>query len=310
MQGDVRRPPTNQLTQLHHDFCEFCLLEKGFSVNTIKCYKYSLDTLLKFFQLQAISEINEGVIRQFFYRGRKERNWTNSAILHHRKNLSPFFNWCVKNKHLAQNPLANIEKPRQESKLPEFYGDDEIERIMYHIQEHPYSSEFLRKRNYAIMALFLMTGVRRGELLGLKLSDVNFEENTIIVRGCNSKSKRDRMIPLSQRLKDILTGYLYERRKLNKTTLALFSSYNRDMGFTPDGLKHLLMKLQKETGIHIHAHKFRHTFATKSLESNMNLNTVKDILGHKDIKTTAIYLHTTVKQLREEIEKNKINVLI
>ena len=197
-----------------------------------------------------------------------------------------------------------------EFKLPEFYSDTKIEKIMYHIHEHPYPSEYLRKRNYALVALFLMTVLRRNELIGLKLMDVNLEENNLVVKAGNSKSKRDRIIPLSQRLRDILVTYLAERKKLQKTTLAFFASFNRDMGFTQNGLKHLLDKLQSETGIHIHAHKFRHTFATKSLESNINLNTVKELLGHTDIKTTAIYLHTTVKHLQEEIEKNKLNCLI
>ena len=197
-----------------------------------------------------------------------------------------------------------------ESKLPEFYNDEEIEKIMYFIQEYPYQSEFLRKRNYALIAVLLMTGVRRGELIGIKLPDINLTANTIIIRGHNSKSKRDRLIPISQRLKEILDDYLWERKKLNKTTLSLFASFNHDMGFTADGLKHLLTKLQRETGIHIHAHKFRHTFATKSLESNINLNNVKEFMGHKDIKTTAIYLHTTVKHLQDDIEKIKINCMI
>jgi site-specific recombinase XerD len=305
-----QKKPDNEIVRLHKEFCEFCILEKNFSPNTIQCYQYSLTALLRCFQLIAISEINEGVLRQFFYHGRKEKNWSGSTILHHRKNLSPFFNWCTKNKYLADNPFKGIEKPKMESKIPEFYSEAEIEKLMYHIHEQPWPSEFLRKRNYALLATFLMTGVRRSELIGLKLTDINFEENTITIRGENSKSRRDRIIPLAQRLKDILHDYLQERRKLNKTTMSLFASFHRDMGFTKDGLKHLLDKLQVETDIHVHAHAFRHTFATKSLESNINLNTVKELLGHKDIKTTAIYLHTTVKYLKEEIEKNKINCLI
>lgn len=300
----------NNLIQLHKKFCEFCFLEKAYSENTIQCYQYTLNTLLRFFQLKNIQEITEGVLRNFFIKGRKEKNWTNSAILHHRKNLSPFLNWCVKNQYIQENPFKNIEKPKMEGKIPEFYTDDEIEKLMYHVHETPYQSEFLRKRNYALLALFLMTGLRKSELLGLKMTDINFEEKRMIVRAKNSKSRRDRIIPLSQRLIDILSDYLWERNKMDKTSLSFFVSFNRDMGFTKDGLKHLLDKLQKETGIHIHAHKFRHTFATKSLESNINLNTVKELLGHKDIKTTAIYLHTTVQHLREEMEKNKINCMI
>ncbi|MEK7486854.1 MAG: phage integrase N-terminal SAM-like domain-containing protein, partial [Planctomycetota bacterium] len=193
------KEPDHELVRLHNEFCEFSLLEKGYSPQTISDYRYSLKVLLKYFSLQQVEEINEGILRQFFYRGRKEKNWSSSAIIHHRKNLSPFFRWCVKKELLAENPFKNIEKPRMEFKLPEFYSDAEIEKIMYHIHEHPYPSEYLRKRNYALVALFLMTGLRRNELIGLKLMDVNLEENNLVVKAVNSKSKRDRIIPLSQR---------------------------------------------------------------------------------------------------------------
>lgn len=302
--------PDNAIVRLHNEFCEFCILEKGFAPNTIRSYRYSLQALLRAFALAQIQDITVELLRQFFYRGRQEHGWSGTTILHHRKNLSPFFAWCVKKHCLEANPFQDIEQPKTDAKLPEFYSDAEIERLMYHVQEHPYPHEFLRKRNYALLAMLLLTGLRKGELVGLKLTDVNWEEGTLIVRGATSKSRRDRIIPLPQRLRDLLHDYLQVRRSLGKTTLSLFASFRLDMGFTHDGLKHLLDQLQKETGIHIHAHKFRHTFATKSLESNINLNAVKELLGHQDIKTTAIYLHTTVKQLRAEIEKNKLNCLL
>lgn len=300
----------NNVSRLLNQFCDFCLLEKGYSPETIKCYEYSLGSLLKNFDIQDIQKINEGIIRQWFHRGRENRNWTNNTIRHHIKNLSPFFTWCFNQKILKENPLANIEKPKVEDRECEFFDERDIEKIMYAVHEYPYASDFLRFRNYAILSFLLLTGVRKKELLNLKLLDVDLENRKVKIRPEISKTRKGRIIPISQRLRDVLMSYLDKRQKLNKKTLIFFVSYRLDKGFTNSGLRRLFARLQRDTGIHIHTHKFRHTYGSIACQSGISLPDVRDNMGHSNIKTTSIYTHTNIKNRQKSNEKNEINLLI
>ncbi|WP_372364860.1 tyrosine-type recombinase/integrase [Candidatus Uabimicrobium sp. HlEnr_7] len=298
------------LTKLHKDFCDYSLFEKGYARGTIRNYQYSWKTLNSFFALESLFDISEEILMQFFYRGQQEKHWSKNTILHHRKNLMPFFKWCTKKKLINENPLEQIGKPKIESKIPEHFTNEEIEKMMYFVLKHQYSSGFIRKRDYALLSTLLMLGLRREELLSLKLLDITFSEMKLKVRAQTSKSKKDRLLPIPQRLKDILLEYIAERDKLDKSTLYLFTSYNSDSRFTNSGLKRLLKRIQTKTGIYIHTHKFRHTFATKALESGVDIKTLQTLMGHSSIESTVIYLHTTVKHMQKELEKNQINYLI
>lgn len=300
----------NQIAKLHEEFCNYCILEKGYSPKTIRCYQYSCGSLLQDYQITDIHQITEGLLRQFFYRGKIEKNWTNNHILHHHKSLSPFIKWCVKKEYLPKNPLANLAKPKPEPVTTSIFTDNEIQQMMYCVREYPYISEFLRKRNYALLSVLLIMGLRKGELLGLRLDDLNLDDYQMTIRGETSKVRRSGIMPISQRLKDILQDYLKERKKLNKTTIWLWTSFTHDMGFTENGLKHLFAKLQQETGIHIHAHKFRHTYATFSYNSGTDLKKLQALMRHKSIQSTLRYTHIAVKHLQAEIEKNKINAMV
>ncbi|WP_372364785.1 tyrosine-type recombinase/integrase [Candidatus Uabimicrobium sp. HlEnr_7] len=298
------------LTKLHKDFCDYSLFEKGYARGTIRNYQYSWKSLNSFFALESLFDISEEILRQFFYRGQQEKHWSKNTILHHRKNLMPFFKWCTKKKLINENPLEQIGKPKIESKIPGHFTNNEIEKLMLSVLKYQYVSDFLRRRDYAILSMLLTLGLRREELLGLKLSDITFSEMKLKVRAQTSKSKKDRILPIPQRLKDILLEYITERERIGKSTLYLFASYNLDAKFTDSGLKLLLKRIQRKTGIHIHTHKFRHTFATKALESGVDIKTLQILMGHSSIKSTVIYLHTTVKHMQKALEKNQINYLI
>ena len=299
----------NELTNAHRTFCLFCLYEKGYSKETIKTYQYSFNVLLKHTKMEKFQQLNEDNVRSFFYWGKEILNWSNNWISHHMKNLSPFFKWCVKKNYIPSSPFENIPTPKAEAKIPEVFTDTEVKRIIYCVKEVLFKDEFIRTRNLAIVGVLLMLGIRRSELLNLKIDDVNLENATVIVRGYSSKSKRDRLLPIPNRLKYVLMDYISERKQANKTCPYFFCSYWRDAKFTKSGLTYFFNDVQKETKIRVYPHKFRHTFATNCLESGMNLETIKQLLGHKSIITTTIYLHTTVKHLSERIETNKINNL-
>jgi site-specific recombinase XerD len=121
------------------------------------------------------------------------------------------------------------------------------------------------------------------------------------------KGNKDRVLPVSFRLAEILKKYLVERQRLKKTCPEFFSSLNRNIGFTESGIKRLVESITEASGIKFTIHKLRHTFATLMLEGGCDIYSLSRMMGHSDIKTTTIYLAASAEHLRSQITKHPLN---
>ena len=202
------------------------------------------------------------------------------------------------------NPMTDIEIPKLEKKLPSKLTKQEALKILEIVYNYPYSSTFLRCRNYAIFSLFIFAGLRKQELLNLNFADVDIENLSILIR--QGKGNKDRVIPINHTLAQSLKNYSDERKKLNKTCPQFFTSFNHNQGFTESGLKRLIDKI-RGTWESFTAHKLRHTFATLLLEGGCDIYSLSKMMGHSDIKTTTIYLYASVEHLRGQITKHPLN---
>lgn len=275
---------------------------------TIKGYESSFDLLLKLLPITSTAQLNEGIMRQFFKRGEDLRNWLPATVITHRKNLSPFFKWCMRKGYLETDPIKDIPVPPLLKRTPEYYTKEEIDKIMYAVDVCA-QTDFERKRNKAIMGVLLMAGLRKGELLALKMSDVSFESNTLRVRAETSKSRSPRVLPLTARLKELLLEYI-EARKINGfESYSLWLSTAKGERFTEHGIKHLFNRLSGRLGFKIKAHKCRHTFATHFYDGSLDIVSLQQALGHQEVTTTMVYTHINQKQMAGSMEKNPINTL-
>ncbi len=135
--------------------------------------------------------------------------------------LGVFFRWCIKEGYLKINPIEDIETPRLPKKLPPKLTKQDAMRLLEVVYNYPYKYKFLRHRNQAIFATFLFSGIRKKELLNLKLTDVDLENMSIFIR--QGKGNKDRVMPISYRLAEILKKYLTERQRLKKTCPEFFT---------------------------------------------------------------------------------------
>lgn len=172
-----------------------------------------------------------------------------------------------------------------------------------YVAKFRYTFEKIRAR--AIIATFLFTGVRQGELLSLKVSDIRLNEKVLRVE--NGKGRKDRLIPLNTRLIGILQEYLEERQKREKMSIYFFTSLRFDKQMNQSIIKRLFIRLQKDIGFKVHPHLLRHTFATLMLQGNCDLYSLSNMVGHSDIKTTTIYLSLTTGHLNEQINKHPLS---
>lgn len=289
-------------------FCDHSSFIRGYTPATISRYKSAIQLFASDTGIDTTERVTEAAFRDFMLRGRTVRHWTANSYVTYHKSFAVFFRWCVTEGYMEENPADGMEMPKTERKLPPKLTRQEATRILETAINMPYPYKFLRYRNHAIFATFLYVGLRKQELLSLKFADVDLENRTLFVR--QGKGSKDRIVPMCGSLITILERYLLERRRLNKTCPEFFTSMNRNVGFTDTGMKRLIEKMNRASGIKFSAHKLRHSFATMMLEGGCDIYSLSRMMGHSDIKTTTIYLAATAEHLRDQIGKHPMDELV
>lgn len=209
-----------------------------------------------------------------------------------------FFRWLTRQNHLPTNPASEIDLPKQPRlQLREPLSQDEVERTM----AIPDVSDRLGVRDRAMLEVMYSTGVRRGELLNLRLHDVDHQRGTVFVR--QGKGGKDRFVPIGERALGWVRKYLDDARpqlvtdatephlflsrlgrRLSREMLtAKVRAYFTAAGVTKPGSCHLL----------------RHTMATLMLENGADVRFIQELLGHAKLDTTQLYTHVSIAKLKE-----------
>ena len=291
---------------LQDQFCDHSTYMRGYSPDTIRRYRTTIQLFCRYAGAREIEECTPERVREFFYRGRAERHWSANSFITFHNSLAVFFRWCVERGVLSANPADGVERPKLAKRLPGRLTEKDARRLLEFVHNYPWPYTFLRHRNYAIFATFIFAGLRKHELLHLQSEDVDLVNRSILVR--QGKGGKDRFVPVNSTLSGILARYLAERRRLGKTCPEFFTSLNRDMGFTQQGLKGLLTAAKRMTGLEFHVHTLRHTFATLMLEGGCDIFSLSKLMGHSDIKTTTIYLAASAQHLRRQMAKHPMEV--
>jgi integrase len=232
-----------------------------------------------------------------------------STVANYWGKLNNFFKWLKAREYIHANPLNDIKYPSPVYENKKYLRREEIEKILTAILNHSDKNILVLKRNLVIFYLLLFTGLRREELLFLQIRDIDIERRILQVRADTSKSGRDRTLPLHSHTIMYLKDYLKERKNL--TTPYLLVSSLRDDRLSYDGLKHLVVRIVRRSGVKFHLHQFRHTFAINFLKSSNNIAKLKQLMGHKDIRMTMLYLRCIpTQEMRRDIEHMSIDTLI
>ncbi len=205
-----------------------------------------------------------------------------------------FFNWLNKKGHIFLNPVNHIQLPRKPKPLPvNTFAPEEALKII----EQPDFSNHNGYRDRAVLELLYATGMRRGEMRALLVSDIDFDDNTVLIR--DGKYNQDRRIPISHRAVIALKKYIEVRPRPVDTDYLFLTGHGTIM--SPQSLnklvKHYIRKSKvANTGSFL---IFRHTVATQLLESGAELRYIQQFLGHKHIESTQIYTHVSINSLKE-----------
>ncbi len=212
--------------------------------------------------------------------------------------IRSFYRFLIYKDKISQDPTELLEAPKIGLRLPEVLTVNEIDRIFAAVD----LSKPEGQRNRAIIEVLYGSGLRVSELINLKLSNIYFDENYMLVEG---KGSKQRLVPLSEESVKQIGFWRLDRNKLdikkgNEDYLflnRLGSRLTRAMIFT------IVKDLCVVAGIkkNVSPHTFRHSFATHLLENGANLRAIQQLLGHESITTTELYTHIDVQYLRETI---------
>ena len=281
------------------EYQNYLRLERGLSKNTIENYTFDIEKLVLFLYQHEIPvspvTITEETVQQFIYEiSSKVNARSQSRII---SGLKSFFNYLVFEDYRKDTPLELIEVPKTGRKLPDTLATEEIDALISAIDLSTPEGE----RNRAMLETLYGCGLRVSELVGLKISDLFFEEVFIKIHG---KGNKERFVPIGELAQKYITIYKETIRvhtpiqKGFEDTLFLNRrgrQLTRAMIFTIINNLADLIELNKK----ISPHTFRHSFATHLLENGADLRSIQLMLGHESITTTEIYVHLDRKFLKQ-----------
>lgn len=256
------------------------LKSKRYSPNTIKTYVDAIKSFLKFYATKPISEItNQDVI-----------TFNNEYIL--AKNYSASFQNQVVNAiklffRTVQNKTIDVDlvhRPKRPKLLPNVLSKEEVKAIL----EAPKNI-----KHKAMLSLIYSCGLRRSELINLKIKEVDSKRKLLIIK--QGKGRKDRITPLSEKIIAMLREYY----KMYKPKIWLFEGQLGGQ-YSERSLASVLMQSLEKAKINkpVSLHWLRHSYATHLLESGTDLRYIQELLGHKSSKTTEIYTHVSTKSLQ------------
>ena len=278
------------------DFKDYLKIERGLSINSIMSYEHDLIKLTKFLDVNKKIKplkLDSEIIKEFIKHLSKDVSPSSQSRII--SGIKSFYEYLLFEKLIKSNPLAEIEQPKTQRKLPDTLSIDEINLMVLKIEKN--KNEYYR--NIAIIETMYGCGLRVSELIHLKLSDLHLDEDFLKVTG---KGNKQRLVPISQINKKCIMNYLKKSRSKNKInpthTDTLFLN-RRGKGLTRAMIFTIVKNLTKLAGIkkNISPHTFRHSFATHLLENGADLKTIQQMLGHESITTTEIYTHLDNKAL-------------
>ncbi|WP_075343744.1 tyrosine-type recombinase/integrase [Tenacibaculum agarivorans] len=295
----------NNILILHQQYCDYSLTFRGLSSRTLRNEYYVFRQFVNHTKLNHPQEITKSIVERYITEKKIYHNCSAKTIKNTLQAFNNFFKFYVSQGYGTVNPVKDIPKPRLPKRLPKYIPKDDALKLIEWTYVAKFRYKFEKIRARTIIATFLFTGVRQGELLGLKMSDIRLHEKVLRVE--NGKGGKDRLIPLNTRLVQILQEYLHEREKREKMSIYFFTSLRFDKQMSQSVIKRLFLRLQKDVGFKVHPHLLRHTFATLMLQGNCDLYSLSNMMGHSDIKTTTIYLSLTTGHLTEKINKHPLS---
>jgi len=271
-------------------FLDFLRYERNASPHTIASYRRDLVQLQNYLEKRRITLktldniILRGFLSSLFQSGNKK-----STVARKLASTRSFLQYCLQKGWLEDNPARVVATPKQGKNVPSFLSEEE----MTHFLDLPTKpKKTLDYRDKALLELLYATGIRVGELVGMNVEDVNFNQRLIRVRG---KGKKERLLPFGRKAAVSLRDYLRWRKLINQGRIeeeALFLNF-RGRRLSSRSVERIVDKYLQRAALRrkISPHSLRHSFASHLLSRGADLRVIQELLGHESLATTQKYTH-------------------
>lgn len=306
----IKNRTAQTTAKYEHDLCMFlrhvAATRDGLKPGTEEYLTYDISGI----DFDFIKTISSNDILEFLYHKKSDDHNEAHAIARRLSSIKSFFKYLTVSKHiLDENPAVNIETPPQKNALPRFLSLDESLALINAVNSDTESKT--RVRDYAIIVLFLNSGIRLSELTGINITDIDDEFRSLRVLG---KGAKERTVYLNDASQNALKAYIHVRAldteiKPEDSRALFISGHHRRISNTM--VQKIVYKYLSAAGLsngHYSVHKLRHTAATLMYRSGeVDVRVLKDILGHEQLNTTQIYTHVSNKQMEKAMDANPLS---
>lgn len=273
-------------------FIDFLTTQKRFSEHTCLAYKKDIQQFLEFADVDTLNDVKE--VDSRLIRGWMvdliEQDYVNTSVNRKLSSLRTYFKWLVKEQYVESSPMQLVAGPKNQKRLPSFAQQQEMEEGE---TEDLFDDDFNGVRDRLMFEVFYQTGIRSSELVNLKDNDV--DQNSIKVLG---KRNKERIIPITSSLFEIITKYRLLRAELNVQTSNFFVLNDGKKLYPKFVYRKINSYLGKATGLEKKSpHVLRHTFATHMLNNGAGLEVLKELLGHASLSATQVYTHNSFAEI-------------
>jgi len=284
--------PTASLALLLQAFLSHIVDYRDYSTATARAYRRDCHRLVEFLE-QTGGPLDPGEI------GPRDIRLFLSSLSHlsaasTRRTLygvSSFFQYLVEMEIIPSNPAAPVDPPKAKRTIPDVPSREQCARMLDVCQD---------PTEAVVIGLLALAGLRRSELLGLDIADVAADLSSLRVEG---KGGRQRVVPVSLRLRRLIEAHIAARTQADRAALLLNEAGNRMQTTT---LYRCFKRVLARAGLGnsgITPHSLRHAFASELVRAGVDIATISELLGHSNIATTSIYLHSSAETKRDAVEK-------
>jgi integrase/recombinase XerC len=280
-------------------FIDYLKFEKRYAQNTVESYASDLQFFYEYMQDQyeitAIAEVQASMIRGWLA-SMKEDGHSAKSINRRISALKSFYRFLQRKGILSATPTSMISAPKINKRLPVYVEIKDLETLFRHVE---FPDSWTGRMEKIVFAIFYATGMRLSELTGLRESQVDFSKSVLKILG---KGNKERIIPMSAELKQLLQEYVKEKQlNFKELTHEYLLMNEKGKPLNPRYVQTIVKKyLTLVTTIEKKSpHVLRHSFATHLMNNGAELNAVKELLGHSSLAATQIYTHNTIEKLKD-----------
>ena len=287
----------NTRMKVINEYLDYLKYQKNYSSYTITNYGDDIEEYFLYLNREGLDylKVEYSDLRFYLMYLKDEKEDNNSSIDRKLSALRGFYKFLANNNYIDSNPFKLVSGLKKSKKLPRYFEYNELEEL-FNVSD---LSTNIGQRDRLLLEMLYATGVRVGELVNIKVSDIDLGRRNILILG---KGNKERYVTYGDYCDEILKLYLNEGRVLLNTKDSDYLFLNKNGGnLTERGVRFILDNLIDKTSINkkISPHMIRHSFATHLLNEGCDLLTVQKLLGHESIKATQIYTHVTTDRLKE-----------